>query len=124
MPSYLGQNFLKDSTYTIFIAQKVAQLCLARDLRQCIEIGPGKGALTKKLLTIVDKPLILLEKDETLVPFLHPYIQTDTVQLIMCDALTVDVASLLEKNNQNAKETIVVGNLPYYITSPLITRFF
>ena len=40
-------------------------------MEQCIEIGPGKGALTKKLIQIVRKPLLLLEKDETLLTQLH-----------------------------------------------------
>ena len=146
MPSYLGQNFLKDSTYTILIAQKVAQLCTDLKLEQCIEIWPGKWALTKKLIAIVDKPLVLLEKDQTLVPYLQQYLQSDAVDnqwewsierpvsstppwnhkidLIMGDALALDTASLLEQKWRNPAQTIVVGNLPYYITSPLITKFF
>lgn len=135
MPSYLWQNFLKDSTYTIFIAQQVAKLSDSLQLDQCIEIGPGKGALTKKLIAIVNKPLILLEKDQTLVPHLRQFTHTiwedwesisenQNIQLLLGDALTVDVASLLEQKWRNAQKTIVVGNLPYYITSPLITKFF
>lgn len=127
MPSYLWQNFLKDSTYTILIAQKVAQLCADLKLEQCIEIWPGKWALTKKLIAIVDKPLVLLEKDETLVPHLQQYLDNPwnhKIDLIMGDALVLDTASLLEQKWRNPIQTIVVGNLPYYITSPLITKFF
>lgn len=163
MPSYLGQNFLKDSTYTILIAQKVAQLCDDLQLEQCIEIGPGKWALTKKLVKIINKPLVLLEKDETLVPYLqnlfphiayHSLSSLDTttektsntlsktspaaiqstweeniseylqIDLLLGDALTLNTASLLEQKWRNPSKTIVVGNLPYYITSPLITKFF
>ncbi len=124
MSSYLWQNFLRDSTYTIFIAQQVAKLCDALGLEQCIEIGPGKGALTKKLVAIVNKHLLLLEKDETLIPHLTPHIENQPVEILLGDALLVDTASLLEKKWRNAQQTIVVGNLPYYITSPLITKFF
>lgn len=127
MPSYLGQNFLKDSTYTILIAQKVAQLCDALKIEQCIEIGPGKWALTKKLIAIVDRPLVLLEKDETLVPHLQQFLnnpENKKIDLIMGDALGLDTASLLDQKWRNPIQTIVVGNLPYYITSPLITKFF
>ena len=42
----------------------------------------------------------------------------------MGDALALDTASLLEQKWRNPVQTIVVGNLPYYITSPLITKFF
>lgn len=139
MPSYLGQNFLKDSTYTIYIAQLVAKLSQTYNIQQCIEVGPGKGALTKKLITTVQLPLILLEKDETLVPQLTAAIEATIAtihatadartkipqpQLIMGDALLSNPASLLAENDQNPVQTIVVGNLPYYITSPLLTHFF
>jgi 16S rRNA (adenine1518-N6/adenine1519-N6)-dimethyltransferase len=127
MPSYLWQNFLKDSTYTIFIAQKVGKICDDLKLEQCIEIGPGKWALTKKLIAIVDRPLVLLEKDETLVPHLQQFLDAPwnhKIDLIMGDALALDTASLLEQKWWNPNQTVVVGNLPYYITSPLITKFF
>gem|GEM_PF-2876086 len=42
MPSYLGQNFLKDSTYTNFIVQKIEQYCQECNLDSLVEIGPGK----------------------------------------------------------------------------------
>jgi 16S rRNA A1518/A1519 N6-dimethyltransferase RsmA/KsgA/DIM1 with predicted DNA glycosylase/AP lyase activity len=91
--------------------------------------------LTKKLIAIVDKPLVLLEKDETLVPHLQQFIdpvpnvpentsQNSKVELLLGDALAVDLASLLSQKGRNPSKTIVVGNLPYYITSPLITKFF
>lgn len=135
MSSYLWQNFLKDSTYTILIAQKVLQFCNDLKLEQCIEIGPGKWALTKKLISIVNKPLILLEKDETLAPHLQQFVDpaipewenttsNPKVELLLGDALAVDVASLLGQKWRDPSQTIVVGNLPYYITSPLITKFF
>ncbi len=146
MSTYLWQNFLKDSTYTIFIAQKVAQFSDKFGLEQCIEIGPGKGALTKKLIQIVRKPLLLLEKDETLLTQLHatialaltktdpeptstplhhsPDIQMYEPTIKMGDALQLDVASELQQIWRDARQTVVVGNLPYYITSPLLTKFF
>lgn len=134
MPSYLWQNFLTDSTYTIFIAKKVADFCDRYGLQQCIEIGPGKGALTKKLIQHLNKPLLLLEKDETLLEQLEKTIQlalekTDQPAkhkpiIKMGDALQFNVASELKEIGQTEQKTIVVGNLPYYITSPLLTKFF
>lgn len=134
MSTYLWQNFLKDSTYTIFIAQKVAQLSDKFDLQQGIEIGPGKGSLTKKLIQYLNRPLLLLEKDETLLQQLQqniqlaqeklPEDQKQNLIIKMSDALQVDVAWELEKIWQSEQKTIVVGNLPYYITSPLLTKFF
>ena len=146
MSTYLWQNFLKDSTYTIFIAQKVAQFSDRFGLEQCIEIGPGKGALTKKLIQIVRKPLLLLEKDETLLGQLQATIdatieknlvsedlspeqllqnlQIHKPTIKMGDALQLNVAWELEKIWRDARQTVVVGNLPYYITSPLLTKFF
>jgi 16S rRNA A1518/A1519 N6-dimethyltransferase RsmA/KsgA/DIM1 with predicted DNA glycosylase/AP lyase activity len=56
--------------------------------------------LTKKLIAIVDKPLVLLEKDETLVPHLQQFLnnpENKKIDLIMGDALALDTASLLEQ---------------------------
>lgn len=84
--------------------------------------------MTKKLLDIVGVPMLLLEKDDTLLVKLQAAIASVTEKMQpsikMGDALLFDAASELDKIAWKTSETIVVGNLPYYITSPLLTKFF
>lgn len=97
MPSYLGQNFLKDMKYVFFIAEKAQGVCQELDLSTIIEIGPGKGALTKKLLPL-DRPMILFEKDETLKETLMGLVTGTKAQIIRGDVLTQDPVALLKQH--------------------------
>ncbi|MBU4590891.1 MAG: ribosomal RNA small subunit methyltransferase A [Candidatus Omnitrophica bacterium] len=76
-----------------------------------IEIGPGLGALTKEL-SMRAKKVIAIEKDKRLHEFLSKNLGFENLELIQGDAL-----------KYNIKERVkVVGNLPYYISSPILTR--
>jgi 16S rRNA (adenine1518-N6/adenine1519-N6)-dimethyltransferase len=48
----------------------------------------------------------------------------ENIHVIHADVLDVDVEKELEIRSQNPDTTLIVGNLPYYITSPILRRFF
>lgn len=83
-----------------------------------LEIGPGLGALTRELAQVAGR-VIAIEKDKRLLPVLQAVL-TDLpqVELLLQDALQVDYQQLVSE----AMPAKVVANLPYYITTPLITR--
>lgn len=84
-----------------------------------IEIGPGRGALTACLLEHAQK-LVAIEVDTVLVHYLrqrfHDAIEAGRLILIEGDVLRTDLAQW--------GPAVVAGNLPYYITSPILTRVF
>lgn len=122
MWTYLGQNFLKDSKVKTYIKDKISKLYESLGCESILEIWPWKWALTKNLGKITQN-LNLIEKDETLIPILeqkkHEW-ELNFVKLINQDILDVEDFSFLE----NLEKSLVVGNLPYYITSPIIRNFF
>ncbi len=109
----LGQNFLTDKTVIKRIINS-AELS-SKDL--IIEIGPGKGALTGRIAAIVKK-IYAIEKDNFLFGDLEQkYASLDNLILINEDALKIDFSSF--KNNGKFK---FIANLPYNITSPVLSR--
>lgn len=109
----LGQNFLHD--------QNLARWIVARlDIRpgdHVVEIGPGLGALTE-FLAPHDIRLTLIEKDSRLTRYLEQKFHGGTTRVFHADALAFDLRQLW--GNGPVK---VVGNLPYYISTPLIAKF-
>ena len=79
--TYLGQNFLKDITYINFIVQKIEQYAQAHDIDTIIEIGPGKCALTRKLIYL-NKQVILFEKDMDLCDIIEGVIDGSDTKII------------------------------------------
>lgn len=80
-----------------------------------IEIGPGKGALTRCLLERTAE-LHAIEIDESLCAYLEREFSAQSAFHLHCsDVLTTDLSQW--------GPAVVAGNLPYYITSPIITRF-
>ncbi len=79
-----------------------------------IEIGPGRGSLTE-LLVPVSKRLILIEYDRALAARLRDkYADTPSVSIVEADVLTVDLGALAGGPFR------LVGNVPYYITTPIL----
>lgn len=108
----LGQNFLKDES----IIQRIVEVSGANKQTDIIEIGPGLGAVTKYLVT-EGKSLTAVEIDERLYENLENcFSGYDNFRLIKQDILKTDINSLITDN------TIIVANLPYYITTPIITN--
>lgn len=111
-----GQNFLTDQT----IPKKIVDTANILEDSLVIEIGPGAGALTK-FLAKKAKLVICYEIDETLEDILDQELfGLDNVSVIYDDFLKRDVTKDLEKYDYS--HLYVVANLPYYITTPIITR--
>ena len=122
MSTYLWQNFLTDSTIRHRIANKANDFYDSNNCETLIEIWPGKGSITKLILDI-SPDFVLFEKDETLKDTLEEVIEKKknwTAKIIRWDVLEWDLEQFKWKKNQ----TFVVGNLPYYITSPILRMFF
>jgi len=83
-----------------------------------LEIGPGFGAVTASLAKTCGK-VIAVEKDRLLLPILKGNLsEFDNITLIEGDALRLDLQSLMPKD----KPCAVCSNLPYSITTPILTR--
>jgi 16S rRNA (adenine1518-N6/adenine1519-N6)-dimethyltransferase len=109
----LGQNFLVDENY---IGKVVAALSLAKD-DTVIEIGPGRGALTERLVEKAGQ-IIAVEIDDNLVPFLRDkFSGKDNFSVVHEDALEIDYRTLLKVNSVK-----LVANLPYYISTAILQR--
>lgn len=109
----LGQNFLHDQNLARWI---VSQLDIQPG-DHIVEIGPGLGALTEFLCTY-DIRLTLIEKDGRLMEYLRAKFCSGTTEVFHMDALDFDLRELWGSGSVK-----VVGNLPYYISTPLIEKF-
>lgn len=87
-----------------------------------IEIGPGLGTLTSKLLENARK-VIAIELDEKMIPILAERFKLyNNFTLINEDILKVNLKQLILDNNVEGGEVKIVANLPYYITTPIIMK--
>lgn len=87
-----------------------------------IEIWPGKGSITK-LIYSISPNFFVIEKDELLMETLKGG-PIEIWNFIEGDVLDVPVESILAEKNLSPKKTLIVWNLPYYITSPILRKFF
>lgn len=112
----LGQNFLT-STAAVFKIVSAGELTTSDTV---LEIGPGRGALTRKLLESGAK-VICVEKDRELIPILQnefgSYIRDCKLNLIEGDILNTDISKIV--NNKYK----LIANIPYYITGAIIRKF-
>ncbi len=106
----LGQHFLKSKS----ILERIAEVaCVSPDCT-VVEIGPGKGALTGPLLAHAAR-VIAIEVDDVLVHYLQQRFRDN-------DRLTVLRGDVLKTDLTQWGPVVVAGNLPYYITSPILER--
>ncbi|MBR1718566.1 MAG: 16S rRNA (adenine(1518)-N(6)/adenine(1519)-N(6))-dimethyltransferase, partial [Bacilli bacterium] len=111
-----GQNFIIDEN---IIDKIVDSACIDSDTL-VIEIGPGAGSLTYKLAKKA-KQVLCYEIDTTLKDILSETLnEYNNVDITFDDFLKRDVNSDLKK--YDFKKLYVVANLPYYITTPIITK--
>jgi 16S rRNA (adenine1518-N6/adenine1519-N6)-dimethyltransferase len=114
----LGQHFLRDQN----ALAKIAGALSIEPGDLVIEIGPGKGALTEHLLARGAR-VTALEIDPRLAGDLRERLGGQgSLEVIETDVLDADLASLIAERSQSAVP--VVGNLPYYITSPILRASF
>lgn len=104
----LGQYWLKNRA----ILEEIADL--AGDGKLCVEIGPGLGFLTSSLLKRFDK-VIAVEFDQRLAENLPKSFPGKNLEVINADILKYDFDTISESY-------VVAGNIPYYITSPIIEK--
>ncbi len=109
----LGQNFLHDQN----LAQWIVSLVDPRPGDHVVEVGPGLGALTEYLLR-KDVTVTLIEKDARMVAWLEERFRRPELELFHEDALDFDLRNLFGRGPVK-----VVGNLPYYVSTPLIAKF-
>ena len=111
----LGQNFLTDESVLEDIAHT------ARGTDGVLEIGPGFGVLTK-VLSQNFKKVVSIEIDKTLLPVLsYTLNECQNVKIVNADFMKVDLHKMI--NDEFSSEKIsVAANLPYYITTPIITE--
>lgn len=110
-----GQNFITDEN---IISNIVSKANLDKDTL-VIEIGPGIGSLTTKLVEKAGH-VLCYEIDETLKKMLFENLKANNVDIIFDDFLKRNINEDLKKYNY--KKVYVVANLPYYITTPIITK--
>ena len=106
----LGQHFLVRKS----ILERISEAACPGRTDTVVEIGPGKGALTAHLLERAER-IIAIEIDPVLVQYLRAKFRDQPrLTLIESDVLKADLAQW--------GAVTVVGNLPYYITSPIVER--
>jgi len=111
----LGQNFLVDQNFV----EKIISVLDVRADQTVVEIGAGRGALTKRLIEKAQK-VIAIELDRNLLRLLREeFASAENFLLIEQDALEVDFASLVILQSPPHK-TKLVANLPYYISTAIL----
>jgi 16S rRNA (adenine1518-N6/adenine1519-N6)-dimethyltransferase len=109
MPRRLGQHFLRPAS-----VERLLEVVAPRPGDAFLEIGPGAGALTLPLAARAGR-VACVELDHALAERLRAR-APDNVTVVEADALTADLAALAPAGSRLA------GNLPYYISSPLLRR--
>ncbi|MBG9548618.1 16S rRNA (adenine(1518)-N(6)/adenine(1519)-N(6))-dimethyltransferase RsmA [Cytobacillus firmus] len=114
----LGQNFLIDTN----ILRRIVDHADLTEESGAIEIGPGIGALTEQLARR-SKKVLAFEIDQRLLPILKetlsPY---PHVSILNEDVLKADVKTAIEREFEGFDDIMVVANLPYYVTTPIIMK--
>ena len=111
----LGQNFIHDENFL----NKLSRVILTDSKTNIIEIGPGKGALTKYLIKKRYKKIILIEKDYNLIKYLEDLKgENNKIIIVNADALNLDLLDLNISQN-----SVIVGNLPFNISSQLLVKW-
>ena len=110
-----GQNFLVDPG----ILEKIVRVSGAGSEDLVIEIGPGIGTMTQ-YLACQCRQVCAVEIDSRLIPVLdHTMSDWDNVRILNQDILKTDIQALVQEMN-GGRPAVVVANLPYYITTPII----
>ncbi|MDQ0163424.1 16S rRNA (adenine(1518)-N(6)/adenine(1519)-N(6))-dimethyltransferase RsmA [Bacillus alveayuensis] len=114
----LGQNFLID----VNILHRIVERANITNETGVIEIGPGIGALTEQLAKKAKK-VVAFEIDGRLIPILDETLaQYENVWIIHQDVLKADLQEIVHKYFKDCKEIMVVANLPYYVTTPIMMK--
>lgn len=114
----LGQNFLIDPN----ILRNIVSHAGLTEESGAIEVGPGIGALTEHLARAAKK-VVSFEIDQRLLPVLEdtlsPY---NNVKIVHSDILKADVDQVIKEEMPGIEDIMVVANLPYYVTTPILMK--
>src|SRR5665213_1356631 len=110
----LGQNFLIDAQAAERIAAAMGDVAG----RTVVEIGPGKGAITEALAERAGR-VLAIELDPLLAAGLRGQFSAERVTVVEKDVLGFDFAAAAEEAGGRLR---LAGNLPYYITSPILLK--
>ncbi len=113
----LGQNFLTDES----VLDGIVDAAEIDESTNVLEIGPGAGALTKKIAPLAKK-VVAVEIDTGLLPLLAENLsEYGNVKIVHGDILDISLKELFETEFQEGPVK-VVANLPYYITTPIVMK--
>lgn len=116
---HLGQNFLSDRN----ILEKIVREARIGSDTSVIEVGPGLGSLTMHLAQAAKK-VLAYEIDAELVPILGETLkEAKNVTILNKDILKAAIDDDIATHLEDASDVVVVANLPYYITTPILMRF-
>ena len=111
----LGQNFIHDQNFL----EKLINNIQFEKFSDLVEVGPGKGALTDKLLERSFNKIFLIEKDDRLIEYLKKkYLNERRVNIIHSDALKIDYTKITKSD-----KVTIIGNLPFNISSQLLVKW-
>ncbi|MBM7098045.1 MULTISPECIES: 16S rRNA (adenine(1518)-N(6)/adenine(1519)-N(6))-dimethyltransferase RsmA [Alteribacter] len=114
----LGQNFLIDTN----VLRNIVDTAGVTENTSAIEVGPGIGALTEQIAKRAGS-VTALEIDQRLLPILRdtlaPY---PHVNVIHKDVLEADLHTLINEQIEKKDDLVVVANLPYYVTTPILMK--
>ncbi|HRP08800.1 MAG TPA: 16S rRNA (adenine(1518)-N(6)/adenine(1519)-N(6))-dimethyltransferase RsmA [Gemmatimonadales bacterium] len=113
----LGQHFLRDKG----LLDRIAAASGAMAGEVVLEIGPGQGSLTTALLD-TGATVVAIERDARMTAQLTRDHHAASFVLVEGDALELDWPSLVSPWTSQGASWRVVGNIPYYITSPLLDK--
>jgi len=113
----LGQNFLKSNS----VLKEIVEAGEVVPTDTVLEIGPGKGALTKVLLEKANK-VVAIEKDDLLIPILEETFRTE-IQNKKLSLIHGDIMEHTPKSLGVEGEYKLIANIPYYITGQIIRNF-
>ena len=108
----LGQNFLIDKN----IIKSIVNVGDVKKNNVILEIGPGTGNLTEYILKKNPKKIFVIEKDSNLVNLLNGKF-SDKINILNKDILKFDL------NNISKEKIIIFGNLPYNISTKILTQW-
>ncbi len=114
----MGQNFLTAA----WVPEQIADYAELDENTGVLEVGPGIGCLTEQLSMQAGK-VVAVELDKALKPVLKETLsERDNVEIVFGDVLKLDIKELVSEKLQGLRH-VVCANLPYNVTTPLITAF-
>ncbi|MBQ9437046.1 MAG: 16S rRNA (adenine(1518)-N(6)/adenine(1519)-N(6))-dimethyltransferase RsmA [Lachnospiraceae bacterium] len=116
----LGQNFLLDER----VLDRIAEVSEVSFSDSVLEIGPGPGALTERLVQRAGR-VVAIELDRGMCGFLAEHFNgCKNLEIVHEDVLKADLEKILGLGCPPGKKWKVIANLPYYISTPVLFKIF